>query len=325
MLGRMMAIAAACLILPILIDLRFSPQFNQWFYGYYPADFSQSVRAGGFRPQVLFDHGLTLAAFMLVCLILSVGLARAKQSIKGYPARWFCIAIGLTLVACKTMGSIVYGLIAVPLLIWASPKRVTTIASIVMLLFVSYPILRWNGIIPTKEITDFFMGVSPERAHSLKYRFDMEDGMLNLARARPWFGFGGFARLFVYDPVTGNQQSVPDGVVAMTLSGRGFVTFYAYFFPYAFAVLRARLMMKKLRKPGNKVMLASLALSCAIILFDLIINSTFFPLFMMLFGILYALPTAMLRDEAAELAEQEAAWDPGGFQGAALSGGRAAG
>ncbi len=306
MLGRMMAIACVCLFLPILVEIRFSPQINQWVYGYGTGDFLQSLRFDGYRPQVLFDHGLTLAAFMAACLFITIGLARAKYPIAGYPAKWFSVLAGVELLLAKSMGSVVYAVLFVPLLIKASPKRVATIASVVMLLFVSYPILRWNGVIPTKQITDFFKDISPERAHSLKYRFDMEDGMLDKARARPWFGFGGYGRLFVYNSRTGRSETIPDGVVAMTLAGRGFVAFYAYFFPYAFAVLRARLLMPKIRKPKNRALLAALATTCAVIMFDLIINSVFFPLFMMLFGILYALPKVMIKEEQAELAEQAA-------------------
>ena len=308
MLGRMMTVAAICLILPILVELRMSPQFNQWVYGYQPSDFIQTVREGGYRPQVFFDHGLTLSAFLLACLIMSICLARAKYSVAGYPAKVFCALIAITLVACRSMGAIVYAVLFIPVLIWASPKRVTTIASVVMLLFMTYPILRYSGIIPTKTITDLFVPISQERARSLHYRFNMEDGMLDLTRNRPWFGFGGYGRCFVYDPHTGRQETVPDGVVAMTLSSRGFVSFYAYFIPYAFSVLRARFLIRKIRKRSNKVLLSGLTMSCAIILFDLIINSTFFPLFMMLFGILYGMPTAMMREEAEE-AQAQAEWD----------------
>jgi hypothetical protein len=324
MLGRMMAIGALCLVLPILIEIRMSPQFNNWIYGYGTSDFVQSLRFGGYRPQLLFGHGLTLAAFLAACLLVSIGLARAKYSIAGYPAKWISLTIGVTLLICKSMGSILYAVIFAPLLLRASPKRVTTIASVLMMLFMTYPILRWNGVIPTKGISDFFKDISPERAQSLKYRFDMEDGMLDKARERPWFGFGGYGRLFVYNKYNGRSESIPDGVVAMTLAGRGFVTFYAYFFPYALAVLRARLLLPKIRKQKNRMMLAALAMTCAIILFDLIINSEFFPLFMMLFGILYSLPKVMIKEEQAELAEEQAATDPTGYEWAPAVGAPAA-
>jgi hypothetical protein len=304
-LCRTMAVAAVCLIIPILIEIRLSPQLNHWIYGYEPSDFSQLVRGSGYRPEVFFGHGLMLSAFLLACLVLSVGLARAKLSVSGYSAKVFCVAIGVTLIACKSMGSILYALILVPVLLWASPKRVATIATILMLVFVSYPILRWNGIIPTKGITDFFVGISQERAHSLQYRFNMEDGMLDLARQRAWFGFGNYGRFFVYNPVTGARETVPDGVVALTLAGRGFVCFYSYFFPYAYAILRARRLIMKLRKPSNRALLAALSLQCSIILFDLIINSAFIPLFMTFFGILYAMPSVMMKEEAAESAAAE--------------------
>lgn len=42
--------------IPMLIELRMSPQINVWVYGYFQHDFIQTIRYGGYRPIVFLEH-----------------------------------------------------------------------------------------------------------------------------------------------------------------------------------------------------------------------------------------------------------------------------
>src|SRR5262249_42632755 len=49
---RVLVIAGLAYSLPMLFEVRMSPQLHTWIYGYFPHSFGQQVRGGGFRPVV---------------------------------------------------------------------------------------------------------------------------------------------------------------------------------------------------------------------------------------------------------------------------------
>ena len=65
--------------LPMLFEIRISPQLHRWVYGYFPNDaFVQQMRGGGFRPVVFFPHGLALALFTAIALLCVFIVMRAR-------------------------------------------------------------------------------------------------------------------------------------------------------------------------------------------------------------------------------------------------------
>src|SRR5262245_5076305 len=62
---RILAIAGLAYSLPMLFEVRMSPQLHTWIYGYFPHSFGQQMREGGFRPVVFLGHGLTVAFFIM--------------------------------------------------------------------------------------------------------------------------------------------------------------------------------------------------------------------------------------------------------------------
>jgi hypothetical protein len=311
-LCRLLALAALYYTLPALFEIRMSPQLQRVIFGYGVADFGQAVRWGGYRPSVLVGHGLALAMFFFVSLVLLVAMMRAKKRVGPIPTKALILYLAGVLVLCKSTGAIIYGALALPLILLAPPRAWLRASWIVVAIFATYPLLRFADVIPMKKIGDSFAALSSQRAQSLTYRFDMEQGMLDLTRQRPWFGWGGYDRPFVFDLVSGRKLTVPDGWVILELSGRGLVGFFAYFGPFVVAVVRACRMVKKIGDRSDRTLLAGLVLACTFILFDLIINSTFPPIFVMLFGALYALPPALIAQEreAAEAGAPLDLYDP---------------
>lgn len=325
-LCRVMALGALVYTLPALWEIRMSPQLQATIYGYGPPSFAQSIRWGGYRPSVLVGHGLALAMIFFLCLVLLVALARARKRVAPLPTTALCVYLTVVLILCKSTGAIIYALLTLPLLTLFSPRAQLRFSALLVAIFVAYPLLRFANVIPTKEIGDAFTQLSPDRAQSLTYRFDMEQGMLDLTRLRPWFGWGGYGRNFVYDLYSGKRITVPDGWVILELSTRGLLGFFAYFGPFVAAVVRACRLVPRVRDRSNRLLLAGLTLVCAAVLFDLVINSTFPPLFVMLFGALWTLPSALIAEEQAEdeaedeaAADDEADADVGGYEGVAAS------
>jgi hypothetical protein len=302
-LCRVTALSGLVYTLPVLYEIRMSPQLQRIIYGFSaPHGFGQSVRWGGYRPSVFFGAGLTLTMFMLVCLILLVALARVKKRVGFFPTKALSIYFFAVLILCKSTGAIIYAALFVPLLVFVSARNLLRISAVLAVFFVAYPLLRFADVIPTKQIGDSFVALSPDRAQSLSFRFEMEQGMLDLTRDRPWFGWGGYGRNFVYDQTTGERITVPDGMVILTLSTRGLIGFAAYFGPFVVSVLSASRLVRKVRDRSNRILLTALTLACALMLFDLIINATLPPVFMLFLGALCGLPQGIIDEEAASAA-----------------------
>jgi hypothetical protein len=306
-LCRMLGISMIVYSFLALYEIRMSPTLQGKLYGFNPPfRIDMAMRWGGWRPSVFFGHGLALTSFFIVCFIVVIAMTRAKKHIGRIPMKSLCIYLAFVIVLCKSTGSIFYAFVGLLLLSFVSPRRVLGISSGIVIFFLAYPLLRFLDVIPTQAIGDYFTSLSADRAQSLSFRFDMEQGMLDLTRMRPWFGWGGYGRNFVYDPVSGHPVTIVDGLVIELLSTAGLIGFFAFFAPFAASVLRAARLVKKIKNRSNRYMLTGLTFACAVILFDLIINATLPPLFVMLFGALYGLPPGILAEEqAAEAAEAE--------------------
>jgi O-antigen ligase len=326
-LARLLVIAALVYCLPILVEVRMSPQINVWVYGYsaFP-EFGQHIRWGGYRPVVFMSHGLALSMFMLVCTFMAASLSRARQSVLGLPVRplyWFLIFI---LVLCKSTGSILYGVALLPLVSFAAPKRGLTVAAVLALVVLVYPLLRFADLVPTDRIVAFFTSIAPERGQSLEYRFDMEAQMLKLTQSRPWFGWGGYGRTFLYDIYSGKRVTVVDGMVIAELSSRGLVGFLAFLGPLVWSVVRAARATRRIATRTTRMVMSALVLACGVILFDLIINSTLTPPFILMLGALNGLVPGIRAEEERALAledsdldaDAEAAFHDDGYGRAAL-------
>lgn len=306
-LHRIAIVSALIYTLPVLFEIRMSPQVSNILYGFIPSAWGMVYRWGGYRPLGLFPTGLHLTSFMLALTIMAVAASRCGIRVRYVPKRAAWIYLAVVLVLCKSTGAILYAAALIPLVLFASPRRLGQVARILMVVFLAYPILRYFDLIPVDAIVNLFSSnVSSERAGSLGYRFEMEKGMMDLTSLRPWWGWGGYGRAFVHDLVTGRSISIPDGAVVINISTHGWVGLYSYYLPYAYTIFRLPRLIKKIQSRNDRLLLSAMALNCAVILFDLIFNSAFFPIFMVFIGALYGLPTSIAAEEAK--AAQLAAW-----------------
>ena len=61
----------------IWVEIRLSPQWHNWIYGYGAhSDFLQTIRWGGYRPMNFMSHGLALSLFMAMSLFSAAVLFR---------------------------------------------------------------------------------------------------------------------------------------------------------------------------------------------------------------------------------------------------------
>jgi len=276
--GRMLllkTLPAAMLVysLPMLFEIRMSPQLHTWVYGYFPNDaFSQQMRSGGFRPVVFFEHGLALAFFTSLTLIAALILVRTKSRILTAPAGAVAGYFAVLLILCKSLGPLMYAVLLAPLVLFTRPRFWVAICVPLTLMVCAYPVLRGNGLAPTQIISKVASGVSAERSTSFRTRVMNEAMLLQKANEKPMFGWGTWGRNRVYERDTGKDISVTDGGWIIHFGVYGWFGYLALFGLFAAVTLQVFRAMDSKITPGN-VSLAGLTLLLTIYVVDQIPNA----------------------------------------------------
>ncbi|MBC6903963.1 hypothetical protein DWB84_00550 [Saccharophagus sp. K07] len=206
---KMIFILGLVYSLIMVYEVRMSPQLHRIVYGYFPHDWIQQIRAGGFRPVAFLGHGLLVALYGCLMTISAFILWRNRHEVMKGKGAFVVLYFIAVLILCKTYSAVIYFLAFLALTLFLSIRMRLTVASVVGLIFLFYPAVR--SLLPLSEITEFFMDLNPDRAASLQFRFNHEDHLLEKGNERPWFGWGTWGRNRIYDPLTGKDLSVTDG------------------------------------------------------------------------------------------------------------------
>jgi hypothetical protein len=290
--------------IPLLFEIRMSPQLHGWLYGYVPTDFIQTVReGGGFRPMAFMGHGLTAAFFLMTTVVAATALWKTGFRYAGWSASGAAAYLGVVLILCKSAAAIVYAAIAAPLIRFASPKIQVRVALALVSLSLLYPVLRTADLIPVDTIVSSASFFSEQRADSMKFRFDNESGLLTRASERILFGWGRFGRSRLYDPDTGKDMSVTDGRWIITIGQFGLVGFLLEFGLLALGVFRCRSALRLPSPSTDQFLLGALALIVAIGVVNLLPNGALLASTWLLSGALLGRADEMkrsrpLRDKA---------------------------
>lgn len=290
-----LVIAGAIYALPMLYEVRMSPQLHIRLYGFFQHDFAQAIRQGGFRPFVFMPHGLWVAFFAF--MVTMAAAARARAAKPGDTGRkLLMVPFGLFLVVlCKSMGPLAYTLIFVPVVLMLRPRAHLLIASVIVFGVISYPLSRGAGLIPTQAILDQVGEISEDRRQSLEFRFTNEQRIIDHVRDRPLFGWGGWGRFAVYDNATGESQTIVDGQWIITIGHYGWLGYLALFGLLALPILS--LFWQSLRRGAAAVPVeaSALALVLAVNMLDLLPNATLIPFTWLIAGALLGFAEDMKR------------------------------
>ena len=278
---EVIVIAACAYSLLALYEVRMSPQLNRMVYGFFPHSWAQHFRGGGWRPLVFLPHGLDLAIFLAVSIISSFGLFKTAPQER----RWTWALAGLwlagTLILAKSLGALVIAVLMLGIMI-ALPRRLQIVAAIsIVLCVLTYPTLRAAGWIPVERVLSAAESVSPERAESLKWRFDNENILLEKANERPWLGWGGWGRSRVYSE-QGTDISTTDGKWVIELGLGGWVRYIGTFGLLSWGILAFLWQRRDQIDP----LTVALGLALTGNLIDLLPNSGLSPISWMLAGAL---------------------------------------
>lgn len=265
-----------------LYEIRFSPQLNRMVYGFFPHDWRQHVRPGGFRPLVFLDHGLRLAIFFAMTILAALCAAKL------YPQRrtQFLLAGGwlfLTLALSNSLGALGIALLLASVVIFLPLRTQLIVAAVIGLVVLTFPIARERGIISGDGIVSLAQMISAERAGSLQFRLDNEDILLARANEKPLFGWGGWGRSRVYDE-DGQDISTTDGywVIIFGLGG-----WTRYLSEFGLMVLPLGLLFYRRKEYDVGPETATIALILSANLIDLIPNSSMTPITWLVVGSLW--------------------------------------
>lgn len=261
-------------------EMRLSPQFHAWVYGYHQHEFQQSLRAGGYRPTVFMAHGLGVALFFCTAVLASATLYRIDTArFARVKPRTVFIYLAVVLVACKSTGAIIYAVAVLPVLLIGSPKVVQRVATALALIVLLYPSLRGAGLFPTETILSGAKMLGSDREGSLAFRFENEELLTKKARERPTFGWGA-GRNLIYGG-DGRPATVTDGEWIIVFGTSGFVGFATWFGLLVTPIFLAGRRLKRFAILEEKRLLTSVALMVGVAALDLLPNSLFsnYPFF----------------------------------------------
>jgi len=268
---------------PMVFELRFSPQLHRLVYGFEASPFISQVRTGGYRPTVFMNQGLELALLVAMALIAACTLARCRIKLFRLPAWLTASYLVPELAACKTLGAAIYAVTLAPLAVFARPSTSIKVASAVMLLVCAYPALRTQQLIPVEKILGAAKSVSEQRADSFATRLRNEHILIAKANEKPMFGWGAWGRNRVYDSAYGKDVTITDGGWIIVFGMNGWAGYLGLFGMFAIPVLRLNRTVKRLDRE-DALIAAGLALMLAANVADMLPNANLMPLTFVIAG-----------------------------------------
>jgi len=263
----------------ILFEVRMSPKLHKWIYGFFPHTWGQQIRYGGFRPVVFLGHGLWVSIFLAIVFGASLVLSKLKIKMSMFANGVVVTYFAGLLILAKGFGAILLSIVLFVSISFLSNNLIIKIALAIGIIAIAYPILSILGVFPHDFIVGMIEPINEKQAGSLQFRFNQEDQLLERAKEKFLFGWGGWDRNRLVDSVT-------DGYWIILVGKYGLVGFSAIFGLMLSVIIRARKMIDYLSGNSEKVLLASHCLLIAIIMVDQIPNDSNNPLFWFVIGAL---------------------------------------
>jgi hypothetical protein len=232
---------------------------------------------------VFLSNGLELALFTSMALIATIVLMRLRQRVFNFPVGPVAIYLGALLLLCKTFGAFLYGAAAAPLVLLSKPRTWINVSCVIVLIILTYPLMRTYDIIPVRRVAAAATMVSEDRAGSFAFRIQNEDRLLAKANEKALLGWGTWGRNRVYNAESGSDESVTDGGWIIRFGMFGWLGYLTQFGLFAAAIFSAR---GATRGPvtSSTILLGGLTLMLTMNLADLIPNANLLSLTFLLAG-----------------------------------------
>jgi hypothetical protein len=294
---KILVVMALIYSIPMLIELKISPQLHYMVYGIQPTQFLQQVRESGYRPMVFIGHGLALAFWFSTAVIAAGVLFKNKiRTSFASPLAVLCYLI-IILFLCKTWSAMLYVMFGLLFVFKLKPSKQIKLSLIIASMVILYPLAKVVGVFPSKEIVSTISQYSPARAQSLEFRFQNEDAMLEHALKKPFFGWGGWGRNRIYSKEDGRDLSVIDGRWIGELGVNGVVGFLLTYIILLTPLYYAQKTIHYIKDSKDQVYFASLAVILMIGIVDSIPNSGMGPMHLFFAGILIAQAELLMKQK----------------------------
>jgi hypothetical protein len=287
-----------------LYEIRMSPQLSSMVYGFFPHDWRQHFRAGGWRPIVFMEHGLQLTLFLASVTLAAFGASRCLEARRRPLYLIAGVWLLVTLFLSNSLGALIIAIAFLPAMLFLGIRMQVLFAATIAAIILLYPMLRSVDVIPTERFVSVAETIDPARARSLNFRFQNEDRLLEHARERPLFGWGTWSRNRVFNE-NGQDISVTDGAWVIVMGVGGWTGYLAQF---GFLALPVILLAVNRRRYEVSSVTSVLALVLAASLVDLIPNGFLSPITLLMSGALWGrLELGALRQEGnAQVAKPQA-------------------
>ncbi len=273
-----------------LYEVRMSPQMHRIVYGGFPhADFSQTVRLGGYRPMVFMQHGLAVGAFMMAATLVGLWLWQTGviKRVWNISVIWWMAALFLTFVLCRSTGALSLFFIGLGFLLIA--KYFRTALPVFLLIGGMAVYLYVNSETETyfsDQLISYLSQIFPEdRIASLEFRFNNEELLVDRAREQLTFGWAGWGRSRLMNPETG-QLTIQDSLWVIALGENGIVgltsLYTAMLLPVA-AIFWSRYPARLWTNP-KVAPVAAVGLMVVLYMLDCIMNAMVNPIYILACG-----------------------------------------
>jgi hypothetical protein len=269
---KILVIFALFYSIPMLYEIRMSPQLHNIAYGYYATDFIQSMRGSGFRASVLVGHGLPLAFWVSIAALAAMALHKNKTKILKFPAITTILFLMFVLILSKTWGALFNVMLGAVFVYLLSPRKQVKLALVFASLVMLYPVSKIVGVFPDKEIIQTISEYNVERADSMKTRYINEERLLTHALEKPIFGWSGYGRNRIFDEL-GKDITITDGMWILQMSIYGSIGFLFYYILLLTPLYSATKYLKDIESPSDKVYFSLLSLMLALCIIDSVPNT----------------------------------------------------
>ena len=274
-------------------EMRLSPQFHKWVYGFHQHSFAMTIRSGGWRPMVFMQHGIACAMWMTASAIVGVWLwtSGTLKHVLSIPTYVLAPLLVLTAAFCHSAGALVLLVAGLGTYWWVRTFQ-NALPLLALILFIpAYVTLRASQAWTGENLVEFAQSTFGEqRAESLEFRLQAENLLTQKALQQPWFGWGRWNRNRVYDPDTSKDLAVTDGLWVIVLGTTGWVGLTAIMLvillPAVLYLSRCppRWWMHPMAAPG-----AAFALLLPLHMIDNLWNAMLNPIYVLLIGAMMGL------------------------------------
>jgi hypothetical protein len=250
-------------------------------------DAAQSIRYGGYRPQVFLEHGLMLGVWLLTACMMGMTLWKTKvmKHVWNQPIGLCFVVLLATFIIARSTGAYMLFMLGALTMFMAWQFRTSILIWILIAGMLFYMYMGVTGTFPNKPIIASLSQVfNEDRVGSVRFRFDNEEILGAKARQRIVFGWGGYNRNRVFDEY-GKDTTVTDSLWIIAFGVNGAFGLFSLTAAILVPVLSfiVRYPARTWSNP-NVAPAAALAVCIVLYMLDCLLNAMVNPIFMLAAG-----------------------------------------